>query len=63
MENRQEKFAKAFCAAIKEIASKPENMDNFESYLSHHFAEWLEKYANSYEGLTYELESFAKMEI
>lgn len=44
--NRQEKAAADFCAAIKEIASKPENLDNLESYLSAHFAAWLQKYAH-----------------
>lgn len=60
---KHEYTAAAFIAAIKTIAAKPDNIDNFESYLSYHFAEWLEKYANTPEGITYELRAFAEMDI
>lgn len=50
-------------SAIKEMSRKPDNLDNFESYLSHHFSEWLRKYANTPEGFAEELMSFATMQI
>ena len=55
--------AKMFVNAIKTIASKENNLSNLESYLSYHFQTWLEKYANSPEGLANELKQFAEMEI
>lgn len=58
-----EKTAKEFIKAIKTIAAKEENLNNFESYLSRHFPAWLEKYANTPEGLVYEFRSFAEMEV
>lgn len=60
--NNQE-AAKKFIEAIKEIANKENNLDNFESYLSFHFDKWFKKYANTPEGLTAELKNFATMEI
>lgn len=57
-----EKAAADFTAAIKEIASKPQNLENLESYLSRHFPEWLSKYANSPESIAAEMRDFAKME-
>ena len=58
-----EECAKVFVEAIKTMASKPDNLDNFESYLSYHFDIWMEKWANSPEGLTSEVKHFAEMEI
>ena len=58
-----EECAKVFVEAIKTMASKPDNLDNFESYLSYHFDVWMEKWANSPEGLTSEVKHFAEMEI
>ena len=55
--------AAQFAAAIKTIAEKPENLDNLEHYLSHHFAAWLEKYANTPENIAAELQAFAEMDI
>lgn len=55
--------AKEFVNVIREMANKPNNLDNFESYLSQHFDVWMEKFANTPEGLTSELKSFAEMEI
>ena len=57
------KAAAVFVAAIKTIAEKPANLDNLESYLSYHFAEWLSKYANSPENIAAEMGHFANMEI
>lgn len=61
MNNRQ--CAEMFINAIKTIAGKPENMANFETYLSHHFDTWLEKYANTPEGIAEEIQQFAEMKI
>ena len=58
-----EEYAKVFIEAIKMFAEKQDNLDNLESYLSHHFDVWMEKYANTPEGLVYELKNFAEMEI
>lgn len=61
-----ETLAKAevvFTAAIKTIAGKPENLNNLETYLAHHFPEWLQKYANTPETIAAELREFAEMEI
>lgn len=55
-----EKLAQKFVEAIKAFSEKPENLDNFELYLSHHFDVWLEKYANTPEDLVYEFERFAE---
>lgn len=58
-----EQAAHQFVEAIKTIANKPENLENLELYLSHHFPEWLEKFANTPETLTAELKEFAEMEV
>ena len=43
MENNMEKVAGQFVNAIKTIAEKPENLDNLEGYLAHHFEAWVKK--------------------
>lgn len=58
-----EKLAHEFAEAIRMFAEKPDNMDNFECYLSHHFDVWYEKYANTPESLVSEVKHFAEMEI
>lgn len=58
-----EEYAKDFVKAIKELASKPDNLDNLESYLSYHFDVWMEKFANTPGNLTSEMKHFAEMEI
>lgn len=63
MERKHEQTAKQFCEALRTIAGKPENLDNLELYLSMHFSEWLEKFANTPEGITAELKEFANMVI
>lgn len=60
---KYEKAAADFVAAIQEIASKPENLDNLENYLSIHFSTWLEKYASTPEEMSCELKEFARMTI
>lgn len=63
MEHKHEQTAQQFCEAIKTIASKPQNLENLEMYLSMHFQTWLEKFANTPETITAELREFASMEI
>jgi len=58
-----ENEAAIFCEAIKTIAAKPENLENFELYLSLHFEKWLEKWGNTPENIAAELKHFAEMEI
>lgn len=58
-----EQLAAELTAAIKLLASKPDNLDNFESYITHCFDTWVIKYANTPEGLTAEIKSFATMEV
>ena len=55
--------AAQFCDAIRELANKPENLQNLESYLEYHFKAWMEKYANTPDGMAAEMSSFAHMEI
>ena len=63
MNRKHEQTAKQFCEALRAIAGKPENLENLESYLSYHFAEWLKKYANTPETIVAEMKGFAEMEI
>ena len=62
MERRYEKEAAQVAEYIKTLASRPEALDNFECYLSHHFSAWLEKWANTPETMACELREFANME-
>ena len=55
--------AEQFCNAIRELANKPENLQNLESYLAWHFDKWLEKYASTPDGMAAEMTEFAQMEI
>lgn len=60
---KHEKTAAEFIQAIKTISEKPENLNNFQHYLSIHFDTWLKKFANTPEGITAELIAFAETEI
>lgn len=55
--------AAQFCNAIRELASKPENLQNLESYLEWHFDKWMEKYASTPDDIAAEMSSFAQMEM
>ena len=55
--------AAQFCDAIRELANKPENLQNLESYLEYHFEAWLEKYASTPDDMAAEMSNFAQMEI
>ena len=58
-----EKLAHEFIMAIRTFVEKPDNLENFESYLSYHFDAWLEKYANTPENFINEMKHFAEMEV
>ena len=60
---KYEKEAEIFVNAIRKLSINPENMENLESYLSRHFKAWLEKYADTPEGIAGEMKAFAEMEI
>ena len=55
--------AAQFCDAIRELANKPENLQNLESYLECHFDKWLEKYVSTPDDMAAEMSDFAKMDI
>jgi len=61
MDNKES--AHVFVEAIRELASKPENLSNLESYLAQHFDKWLVWIGNEPENLVTEMKSFAEMEI
>jgi hypothetical protein len=62
MSNNQE-AAEMFIEAIKQIANKPDNLNNLESYLGQHFDIWLNKYAYTPEDIAAEMKMFAEMKI
>lgn len=63
MKKTYAKEAAQFCEHIRTLASKPDNLDNLEHYLSMHFSEWLEKWANTPQDITAEMREFADMVI
>ena len=63
MERKYAKEAKQFCAYIKEIASKQENLDNLETYLSFHFADWLKRFASTPADMVADMREFATMDL
>ena len=60
---KYEEPARVVAEAIRELASKPENLDNLEAYLAYNFGAWLEKWASTPEWLAAELREFAAMDI
>ena len=62
-EREFEELAKRFIEAIKRIATKEENLNNLQHYLSIHFEQWLERFAKTPLAIVCEIESFADMEI
>lgn len=60
---KYKKEAEIFVNAIRKLSINPEDMENLESYLSRHFKAWLEKYADTPEGIAGEMKAFAEMEI
>ena len=63
MHKYEKQAAVDFVEAIKLISTKPDNLDNLESYLSRHFSEWISKWANTPEDLAAEMKMFAEMEV
>lgn len=63
MEGKYAREAAQFCEHIRTLASKPDNLDNLEHYLSRHFSEWLEKWANTPQDMAAEMREFADMVI
>lgn len=57
------KEAEIFEDAIKKLANKPDNLDNFISYLSRHFQTWLNLYTDNPTDFVAEIKHFAEMEI
>ena len=55
--------AAQFCDAIRELANKPENLQNLESYLEWHFDTWMKKYASTPDCMAAEMSNFAQMDI
>lgn len=53
--------AAQFCECIRTLASKPDNLENLENYLSWHFGEWLKKYAYDPQNMAAEMREFATM--
>lgn len=58
---KYETLANQLADSIQSLASKPENLNNFVSYLTYHFDTWLKMYANTPEGLASELKEFSNM--
>ena len=61
MKNKE--LAEMFTTAIKTIVEKSDNLENLKNYLSHHFDEWIENFANSPEKLVSEMKKFSEMNI
>lgn len=61
MDRKYKEQAATVAAAILEMASNPSSLENFESYLSFHFAEWLDKWANDPDSMACELKEFSKI--
>lgn len=63
MSNKYEAEARTIAEAIRRFNERPEALDNFESYISHCFGGWFERWANTPEGLAHEFEHFSMMDI
>lgn len=62
MLRKYETEARAVTEAIKALAGNPVNLDNLESYLSIHFADWINKYASTPADMASELKAFSTMD-
>lgn len=47
--------------ALDNFVEHPERIDNFVSYLSLHFSVWVQKYANTPDGIANEFLSFSQI--
>ena len=61
--NNNEINSKALCDAIRKFADNPAAIENFESYLDHHFDTWYEKFASTPDGLISEFNMFSGLEV
>lgn len=57
-----EEQAKRFIEAIKALAERPANLDNLETYLTYHFANWLHFYGTP-AAIAADLQEFANLKI
>lgn len=60
-EDQYEDLAMQLGEAIQKLAADEDHLNNFISYLTHSFPEWLRTYANTPEGLVSEFHEFANM--
>lgn len=58
---KHEEEAKTMKKAIVTMANNEESLDNFINYLSCHFDEWIEKYANCSEKMASEFKRFSEI--
>lgn len=56
---RYEQEAADFCDAIRRFADNEDALCNMQSYLEHHFAEWMKHYARTPADLAGEMRNFA----
>lgn len=54
-------YRKILVDALKRFTEKPENIENFSSYLDRHFYKWLDKFANNPLSFICELDQFSKV--
>lgn len=59
--NNNDINSKALCDAIRKFSENPEAIDNFESYLSHHFDVWFNKFVTTPDGLVSEFNTFSEI--
>ena len=52
--------AKNFCESLKKLVEKPGALEALEAYLSYHFDMWLQKWMNTPENASDEIETWLK---
>ena len=60
---KYKKEAKAFCKAIQLLVENPARLENLENYLSYHFLEWLEEWADAPQKIAGEMLDFSEIEV
>ena len=56
-------YAKQMADTLRKFLERPQNIDNFESYLENCFAGWKEKFANTPAKMIEDMKHFAEMEV
>lgn len=56
-------YAKQMADTLRKFVEKPQNIDNFESYLENYFISWKDKFANAPEKMIEDMKYFAEMEV